>query len=106
MRTTLRLAVAGILMGLVGSVGAAGDPEAGKELNKAKGCAGCHGDTGISPSPQNPNVAGQHEQALYDSMMAYKEGKRDHPAMVQFMKPLSEQDIKDLAAFYASQPCK
>lgn len=104
MKKTLRLAVLGMLVGLAGTAVAAGDPAAGEQ--KAKACAGCHGETGISSSPQNPNLAGQHEQALYDSMIAYKEDKRDHPAMKAFIAPLSEQDIADLAAFYASQPCK
>ncbi|MGC1954757.1 MAG: cytochrome c [Gammaproteobacteria bacterium] len=104
MKTTLRLAAVGMLVGFVGTVAAAGDPAAGEQ--KANACAGCHGKTGISSSPQNPNIAGQHEQALYDSMIAYKEGKRDHPAMKAFIAPLSDQDIADLAAFYASQPCK
>lgn len=104
MKTMLRLAVVGILVSFVGTVGAAGDPAAGEQ--KAKACVGCHGETGISSSPQNPNLAGQHEQALYDSMIAYKEGKRDHAAMKAFIAPLSEQDIADLAAFYAAQPCQ
>ena len=104
MRTTLRLVVLGLLVSFVGTAVAAGDPAAGEQ--KAKACAGCHGEKGISSSPQNPNLAGQHEQALHDSMIAYKEGKRDHAAMKAFIAPLSEQDIADLAAFYAGQPCK
>lgn len=104
MKTIPCLVITSLFLGSIGPAFAAGDPAAGKE--KAKTCAGCHGETGISPSPQNPNLAGQHEQALYDAMVAYKEGKRDHAAMKAFVAPLSEQDIANLAAFYASQPCK
>lgn len=98
----LPLAVLGVALSSLAF--AEGDPEAGKKL--AAGCAGCHGETGIASDPKNPNLAGQHEQALYDAMMAYKEGKRDHPVMKAALAKYSEQEVWDMAAYYANQSCK
>ena len=100
--------LAGVLgmlcVGCLGLAQAAGNPEAGKE--KAASCGGCHGPAGVSSSPVNPNLAGQKEMALVNAMMAYKTGQRNHGAMRALLAPFSPQDIEDIAAFYASQPCK
>jgi cytochrome c553 len=82
----------------------AGDAEAGKA--KSKPCAMCHGVDGNSTSPVNPRLAGQYEEALIAAMLAYQEGTRQAQPMQAYMQPLSKQDIEDLAAYYASQPCK
>ncbi|MGF1615900.1 MAG: c-type cytochrome [Gammaproteobacteria bacterium] len=102
MRTTLRLAAMGLLVGFAGTAVAAGDAATGEQLNQEKGCVGCHGETGVSVSPDAPNLAGQDAQALVDAMIAYTEG--DHPLKKGLMSGLSEQEMADLAAFYASQP--
>ena len=82
----------------------AADVEAGRQ--KAASCAGCHGVDGNSQTPMNPNVAGQKEQYLVTTMLDYKNGKRQHTLMQAVLTPLSEADIRDIAAFYASQECK
>ncbi len=104
MRTTTLIATLVLMPFLTAGVQAGGDAAAGK--TKAAPCAGCHGADGNSPSPLNPNMAGQKEQYLVTTMMDYKNGKRQHAVMQAFLAPLSEQDIQDMAAFYASQKCK
>lgn len=79
----------------------AGDPAAGKE--KSLACQACHGLDGNSPIPTFPIIAGQHKDYLLHSMLSYKTGERTNPIMVAIVQPLSEEDIADLAAYYASQ---
>ena len=80
---------------------AGGNAVAGKE--KSAACVACHGDTGNSPTPAFPNIAGQHEDYLFFSLMGYKSGERNNAIMSGIVAALSEQDMKDLAAFFASQ---
>lgn len=87
-------------VGLSGSV-LAGDPAAGKE--KSVTCQACHGTDGNSPIPTFPIIAGQHKDYLVHSILSYKTGERTNPIMVAIVQPLSEEDIKDLAAYYAAQ---
>ena len=88
-----------LALALVG-IAQAADIEAGKA--KASSCKGCHGSNGISKAPINPNLAGQKEAYLTSSLQAYKSGERKHSMMTNFAKPLSEADIANLAAYYAS----
>lgn len=84
------------------AAGGNGDPVAGKE--KSKPCAACHGATGNEPLDDTyPRLAGQHPDYLVQALLAYKRGKRQNAVMAGFAAGLGEQDIKDLAAFYASQ---
>lgn len=80
---------------------AAGDPAAGKE--KAQACAACHGTEGNSENPTFPHLAGQYESYLLHALRQYKNGTRTNPIMVGIAKPLADQDMEDLAAFFASQ---
>ena len=77
-----------------------GDPAAGRK--KARPCAACHGPTGISQTPDAPHLAGQPEVYFIDQMKAYRSRKRIHPQMNVVAKPLTDVDIDDLAAWYAS----
>ena len=79
---------------------AAGSVESGKE--KALACVACHGETGISAVPTFPNLAGQYEDYLYHALNSYKTGARNNAIMVGISAGLSKQDIKDLAAYFAS----
>jgi cytochrome c553 len=83
------------------SVNAGGDPMAGKE--KAAVCAGCHGLDGNSTVGANPRLAGQYESYLYHALTQYKDGKRESLLMAGMVANLTDQDLKDLAAWYASQ---
>lgn len=83
---------------------AAGDPVAGRE--KSQTCAACHGVDGNSTNPVWPKIAGQHEDYLVKQLMDFKSGARENAQMSPMAAPLSEQDMKDLAAYYASQKVK
>ncbi|MBE0486717.1 c-type cytochrome [Marinobacter sp.] len=100
-------AIAGLFaLGTVAPVAAvAGDAAAGKA--KAAVCAACHGQNGISQIPMYPNLAGQKEQYLVAAMKAYKNSQRQGgqaPIMTGQMSGLSDADIANLAAYYASLP--
>ncbi len=79
----------------------AGDPVAGKQ--KSAVCATCHGADGNSPSPAFPTLAGQYQDYLEKSLKDYRSGARQNAIMAGFATSLSDEDIADLAAFYASQ---
>lgn len=69
-------------------------------------CASCHGPTGRSALKGTPHIAGQDEEYLVLSMLQYRDGQRPHPAMRAVMGSLSEQEIRELARWYAGQsPC-
>jgi cytochrome c553 len=78
----------------------AADVNAGKA--KSAMCVSCHGPEGISMVDIYPNLAGQKEKYLLDSMKQYKNGKRENPIMKPMMAALSDADMANLAAFYAS----
>ena len=78
----------------------AGDAAAGK--TKSDGCSGCHGLNGHSTMPANPNLAGQKEQYLVKALKEYRAGTRPDAVMAAMAKGLSDADIADLAAYYAS----
>ena len=92
--TTLAVALA------AAPVLAGGDPAAGKE--KAAACYACHGETGISPQSIYPHIGGQYEDYLLHSLRAYKSGERNNAIMKGMVAALSDQDMKDLAAYFAS----
>ncbi|PKF58394.1 hypothetical protein CW748_03890 [Alteromonadales bacterium alter-6D02] len=65
-------------------------------------CANCHGEQGISSVPIYPNLAGQKELYLAQQMKKYRDGSRPSPVMAPLTKSLSDDDIANLAAYYAS----
>lgn len=79
----------------------AGDPSRGQEISTA--CAACHGADGNSVNPEWPKLAGQGEAYLYKQLVDYKEGRRENALMSGQVVALSDQDMRDLAAFFASQ---
>lgn len=79
-----------------------GDVAAGRK--KAAACATCHGDDGNSAEGNFPRLAAQYESYLVKALQDYKSGARNNPMMAAFAASLSDQDMKDIAAFYASQP--
>ncbi len=82
----------------------AGDAAAGKA--KAAVCGACHGPDGNSVNPLWPKLAGQHAAYMVKQMKAFKSGARKDPLMGAQATALSDQDIDNLAAFYASQKAK
>ena len=80
---------------------AGGNAEAGKA--KSASCAGCHGADGNSPTAMFPKLAGQHADYLYQSLKEYKSGKRKNPIMQGQVANLSDQDMRDISAYFAKQ---
>ena len=78
----------------------AADIAAGKA--KSAMCAACHGANGISAIPMYPNLAGQKEAYLIKQMKAFKNGTRKDPIMAPMTAALSNADIINISAFYAS----
>lgn len=62
----------------------------------------CHGANGIAQMPGAPHLAGQPEQYLAEQLKNYRSGKRSNEIMNVIAKPLSDQDISNLAAWYSS----
>ena len=81
-----------------------GDAATGQK--RAAVCAGCHGEKGISPNDTWPNLAGQHAAYLARILGAYKSGAQKDVAMTPIAQPLSDADVQNLAAYYASLTCK
>ena len=98
---TISLITLALVLGASAPVLAGGNAEAGK--GKSATCAGCHGADGNSPAPSFPKLAGQHEDYMYHSLKDYKSGKRKNPIMEGQVATLSDQDMKDLAAYFAKQ---
>ena len=69
-------------------------------------CAACHGADGSSPIPANPNLAGQHSNYLYKQLTDYKAGRRKNPVMNGMVANLSDNDMRNLAAYFAAQKPK
>ncbi len=85
----------------MGEVLAGGDIEAGKSKANAA-CFFCHGQKGVSSSPSFPNLAGQKEVYLIKQLKDFKTGARKDAAMGNTAKTLTDADIANLAAYYAS----
>ena len=78
-----------------------GDAKAGQ--TKAGACAACHGLDGNATDPQYPKLAGQHEQYVWRQLKLFKSGERVNPIMQGMAAPLSEQDMRDIGAYFATQ---
>lgn len=78
-----------------------GDIKAGGK--KVAVCAGCHGVGGKSSIPAYPRLDGQYQSYLIKAMQDYQSGKRKNPMMTGMVAALSEEDITNITAYYASQ---
>lgn len=97
---------AALLLASAPAFAAKGDAARGKE--KSKTCAACHGETGLSASDAFPHLAGQHQDYLNYALRMYRAGAkgkdgRKNAIMAGNAAALTDQDIADLSAFYASQ---
>ena len=100
MKKMLTIAVLASLA-MLGTAHAAGDAAAGKA--KSAACAACHGPDGNSAAPTFPKLAGQHPDYTAKQLAEFKSGERKDATMNGMAAPLSEQDMADLAAYYATQ---
>ena len=83
-----------------GTGAARADAPAGRA--KARACVVCHGEFGMSVLPNAPNLAGQPAGYLAEQLQAYRSGKRANEIMSVIAKPLTEAEIADLSAWFAS----
>ena len=96
----MRLIVIGFFLLAASAQGA--DIAAGKA--KSAVCAACHGANGISIIPDYPNLAGQKVKYLESSIKAYRDGERKNPIMSPMASGLSDSDIANISAYFASLP--
>ena len=94
----LALAVTAALVG--GGPVSARDAEAGR--TKAAACAVCHGQLGLSNTPDAPHLAGQPAMYVAAQLRAYRSGERKHEVMAVIARPLTNDDIQNLAAWFSS----
>jgi cytochrome c553 len=92
---------------------AADSKPAGPKIDTAAGakkyeavCASCHGADGNSGSPENPKLAGQHPEFLVKQLMEFKSGKRKNAIMQGFASTLSDDDMRNIAAWAYEQKAK
>jgi len=106
MRHTIIAVMAGMLA--AGTALADGDAAAGR--HKTAMCEGCHGipyyKTAFPSVYRVPKLGGQHAAYIVSALKEYKAGDRSHPSMRAIAASLSEQDMADLAAYYASNDAK
>ncbi len=79
----------------------ADDAAAGK-AKAATACAVCHGPQGLAMAPNTPHLAGQPQPYLVEQLKNYRSGKRHHEVMSVIAKPLTDQEINNLAQWYSS----
>lgn len=99
MKTLISLVCSLVMLGAAANA-SAGDVAAGKA--KSMLCAACHGADGHSPNDLWPNLAGQKEGYLAKQLKAFRDGNRQDPMMAPMAKPLSDDDIANLAAYFNS----
>jgi len=87
---------------LCGSPAHAADAAAGKE--KAELCAGCHGEGGISQTENIPSLAAQPDQFLQWQLVFFRGGSRKNEQMQPITEEISNDDIRNLGAYFASLP--
>lgn len=102
-RGTLQVAamlITALIFGNISNAIAAGNLTAGRQ--KALQCQTCHGLDGLSKLPEAPHLAGQPEPYLVKSLNDYRKGIRKNDMMTLVVEKLTDQDVADLAAFYAA----
>lgn len=92
------------LFGFVATEAIADQISDGKKL--AEQCKSCHGEKGISPAPQWPNLAGQQPDYLANQLRAFRSGARTNQTMQAKAENLTDEEINSLAAYFASLPAK
>ena len=83
---------------------AAQDAARGAALAEARNCAQCHGPGGVSEMPIIPSLAGQQAEFTTLQLILFREGLRRVPVMVEPMRGMSDEQIEDLAAYFAGLP--
>lgn len=85
-----------------GAACAQGDAAAGRQ--KAEVCLACHGPNGVSSLPVTPSLAGQSDQFIQWQLVFFRSGRRPNPAMAPLVANLSDEDVRNFGAYFASLP--
>src|SRR5215510_1357753 len=99
-RISLALGIVSAVLFDASPMALAADAAAGRA--KAKTCQTCHGIDGIAKQPNVPHLAGESEIYLTKQLKAFRDGERKDPQMSIMAKPLTDEDIANLAAWYSS----
>ena len=109
----MKLRLLALALFTASAVQAAEPPKAAPKPDLAKGqalatqvCLACHTADGSRGSPANPILGGQHPEDLIKQLAEFKSGKRKNAVMQGFAATLSEEDMRNIAFFYASKPAK
>lgn len=112
-KAMIQSALALTLAGLLAAPALAATPAVAARPDLAKGqaistqvCAACHSADGSRGSPANPILAGQHPEYLLKQLQEFKSDKRNSPIMKGFASTLSDDDMKNVTAFYAGKSAK
>jgi cytochrome c553 len=81
-------------------------PDANRGQQLATACLACHAADGSRGAPANPIIQGQHPEYIVKQLIEFKTGKRKSPVMQGMAAPLSEDDMRHIAAFYTSKQPK
>ncbi|NII09394.1 cytochrome c [Oleiagrimonas sp. C23AA] len=100
MKSVITLSVLAAALALSVPAAHAGNAAAGKK--KAVSCFACHGADGNAVDQQYPRLAGQYENYIVQALKEYKSGQRDNAIMKGFAGQLSQQDMEDIATYYAT----
>ena len=103
MMTRMHATLLGFVVALMPALAFGADLVAGQAKVKQV-CAACHGQDGNSQSPDYPKLGGQHRDYLAKALRDYKSGARKNPIMAGFAATLTDKDIDNVAAYFASQP--
>ncbi len=99
----MRFALAGTMLAVMmacGSIAHAADVAAGRQ--KAEMCIACHGEAGISQIENTPSLAGQPDQFIQWQLVFFRAGTRKNEQMLPIVEQLSNEDIRNLGAYFAS----
>jgi cytochrome c553 len=103
--SALALACTGLAVHAAEPAASKPEPAKGAAIS-ASVCAACHTNDGSRGSPASPILQGQHPDYLVKQLTEFKAGKRESPIMRPMAQPLSEADMRNVAAFYASKQAK
>jgi len=103
---TILVSLVAAALALSSGTASAANGNAADGKTKSAACAACHGTDGNGIAPNYPALAGQYQDYLAQVLHEYKDGQRTNAIMNGMAAPLSDQDIKDLAAYFSSLPSK
>jgi len=103
MMTRMQATLVAMVVVLTPALAFGADLVAGQEKVKQV-CSACHGQDGNSQSPDYPKLGGQYPDYLAKALRDYKSGARKNPIMAGFAATLTDKDIDNVAAYFASQP--